>query len=64
MNRIILSIARLKSYGRQIYGQAEVAKRPTALVLRFHSSLRENEDMTTSGASHLVSSNLTLSVSL
>ena len=38
---------------------AEVAKRPTALVLR-----SEILDMKTSGASHLVSSNLTLSAIL
>jgi hypothetical protein len=42
---------------------AEVAKRPTALVLRsgLFVCSRKGQEMITSGASHLVSSNLTLS---
>ena len=53
-------IVRLKSSGRNIHKRAEVAKRPTALVLRSGKV----QDKRTSGASHLVSSNLTLSVIL
>ncbi len=43
---------------KRLKKRAEVAKRPTALVLRFWLC----QNRTTSGASHLVSSNLTLSV--